>query len=154
MIFLLHHLLFFMESLELHFAPCNIFVVVSHILPYTVLEKQIILMNWVHGSFFSLLIVTSCSSQEKSQFSIDIEHHKHRSYRGFICLIQIFTGACTYLVDAIALHDELHALNKVFSNPYIQKVMHGCHNDVMWLQQDFRVYLVNVFDTEKACQVP
>lgn len=76
-----------------------------------------------------------------------------RSYHGFTCLIQIFTGTCVYLVDAIALHDKLHVLNEVFSNPKIRKVLHGCHNDIIWLQQDFKVYLVNVFDTEKACQV-
>ena len=32
-------------------------------------------------------------------------------------------------------------------------MLHGGANDVMWLQRDFRLFLVNVFDTEKACQV-
>ena len=39
------------------------------------------------------------------------------------------------------------------SDHRIRKVLHGCHNDIIWLQRDFRVYVVNVFDTEKACQV-
>ncbi|GMH33336.1 hypothetical protein BSKO_01170 [Bryopsis sp. KO-2023] len=91
--------------------------------------------------------------QGVDQFAVDVEHHKLRSYRGFICLIQIFTGTCTYLLDAVALHDEVHVLNSVFANPKIRKVAHGCHNDVLWLQRDFKIYLVNVFDTEKACQV-
>jgi len=86
-------------------------------------------------------------------FALDTEFHKHRSYHGFTCLIQIFTGQCIYLIDAILLHDELHALNDVLSDPKIRKILHGCHNDVIWLQQDFKIYLVNVFDTEKACQV-
>lgn len=77
----------------------------------------------------------------------------NRSYRGFICLIQINSGVQIYLIDAIALHDDLHVLNDVFSDPSVEKVMHGCNNDVLWLQRDFRIYLVNVFDTEKACQV-
>ena len=31
--------------------------------------------------------------------------------------------------------------------------MHGGESDVLWLQRDFRIYTVNVFDTEKACKV-
>ena len=33
------------------------------------------------------------------------------------------------------------------------QVLHGASNDVMWLQRDFRVYLVNVLDTAACCQV-
>lgn len=33
------------------------------------------------------------------------------------------------------------------------QVVHGGGNDVAWLQRDFGIHLVNVFDTEKACQV-
>lgn len=33
------------------------------------------------------------------------------------------------------------------------QVLHGAANDVLFLQRDFHLYLVNVFDTEKACQV-
>lgn len=33
------------------------------------------------------------------------------------------------------------------------QVVHGGNNDVLWLQRDFHIYMVNVFDTEKACQV-
>ncbi len=32
-------------------------------------------------------------------------------------------------------------------------MLHGGGNDVMWLQRDFELFLLNVFDTEKACQV-
>ena len=33
------------------------------------------------------------------------------------------------------------------------QVVHGGDNDVLWLQRDYHIYMVNVFDTEKACQV-
>lgn len=33
------------------------------------------------------------------------------------------------------------------------QVIHGGGNDAVWLQRDFGLFLVNVFDTEKACQV-
>lgn len=32
-------------------------------------------------------------------------------------------------------------------------MVHGGNNDVVWLQRDFHIYIVNAFDTEKACQV-
>ena len=33
------------------------------------------------------------------------------------------------------------------------QVVHGGSNDVAWLQRDYSLFLLNVFDTEKACQV-
>ncbi|KXZ46857.1 hypothetical protein GPECTOR_40g591 [Gonium pectorale] len=59
-----------------------------------------------------------------------------------------------WLVDALALHDHVGAaLGPLMADPRVIKVVHGGSNDVTWLQRDFRVYLVNLFDTEKACQV-
>ena len=33
------------------------------------------------------------------------------------------------------------------------QVVHGGENDTLWCQRDYHLYLVNLFDTEKACQV-
>ena len=57
------------------------------------------------------------------------------------------------MVDALALHDHLYILRDVFADPGITKVLHGGDNDILWLQRDFHLYIVNAFDTEKACQV-
>ena len=62
-------------------------------------------------------------------------------------------GETDYVVDALALHDHLHILRGVFADPGITKVLHGGDNDILWLQRDFHLYIVNAFDTEKACQV-
>ncbi|GJU02904.1 RRP6-like protein 3 isoform X1 [Tanacetum coccineum] len=35
----------------------------------------------------------------------------------------------------------------------IKSVFHGADNDVIWLQRDFHIYVVNLFDTAKACDV-
>lgn len=32
-------------------------------------------------------------------------------------------------------------------------MFHGADNDVIWLQRDFHIYVVNMFDTAKACEV-
>lgn len=63
-------------------------------------------------------------------------------------------GDVDYIVDALALHDHLGPLLRpAFADPAILKVLHGGASDVAWLQRDFHLYLVNVFDTERACVV-
>ncbi|CAH2059794.1 unnamed protein product [Thlaspi arvense] len=86
-------------------------------------------------------------------FAIDTEQHSLRSFLGFTALIQISTQDEDFLVDTIALHDAMSILRPVFSNPDICKVFHGADNDVLWLQRDFHIYVVNMFDTAKACEV-
>lgn len=45
------------------------------------------------------------------------------------------------------------ALRPVFDNPNITKVLHGAASDVEWLQRDFGLYIVNLFDTGQAARV-
>ena len=87
-----------------------------------------------------------------------------------------WAGAKDFLIDALALHDCMHVLRGLLADPGIVKVtlfwwslmlrqtigyclapsiaqvLHGADNDLLWCQRDFHLYLVNVFDTEKACQ--
>nr|POE96860.1 isoform 2 of protein rrp6-like 3 [Quercus suber] len=91
-------------------------------------------------------------SKEKV-FSVDTEQHSLRSFLGFTALIQISTQKEDYLVDAIALHDAMSVIRPVFADPSICKVFHGSDNDILWLQRDFHIYVVNLFDTAKACEV-
>ncbi|KAL7000092.1 Protein RRP6-like 3 [Sarracenia purpurea var. burkii] len=86
-------------------------------------------------------------------FGVDTEQHSFRSFLGFTALIQISTNRQDYLVDTIALHDVMGIFRPVFANPAICKVFHGADNDVLWLQRDFHIYIVNLFDTAKACEV-
>ncbi|GLU17381.1 hypothetical protein SLE2022_337500 [Rubroshorea leprosula] len=91
-------------------------------------------------------------SKEKV-FAVDTEQHSLRSFLGFTALIQISTKKDDYLVDTIALHDSMSILGPVFADPNICKVFHGADGDVVWLQRDFHLYVVNLFDTAKACEV-
>lgn len=70
-----------------------------------------------------------------------------------IAAIAYVAGYKDYLIDSLALHDHLHLLRPLMADPSVTKVLHGGANDVTWLQRDAHVYLVNVFDTEKAAQV-
>ncbi|XP_021676440.2 protein RRP6-like 3 isoform X2 [Hevea brasiliensis] len=86
-------------------------------------------------------------------FAVDTEQHSLRSFLGFTALIQISTQKEDYLLDTIKLHDAMGILSPVFADPTICKVFHGADNDVLWLQRDFHIYVVNLFDTAKACEV-
>ncbi|XXQ39617.1 HRDC domain-containing protein [Plasmodiophora brassicae] len=88
-----------------------------------------------------------------SEFAIDLEHHSFHSYLGFTCLMQISTRSADYIVDTLALRPHMHRLLDPFTNPAIVKVLHGADMDVEWLQKDFSLYLVNMFDTGQASRV-
>ncbi|TVU38885.1 hypothetical protein EJB05_12280, partial [Eragrostis curvula] len=91
-------------------------------------------------------------SKEKA-FAVDTEQHSIRSFLGYTALMQISTQKEDYLIDTIALHDAMGILRPVFADPSIYKIFHGSDNDVLWLQRDFHIYVVNMFDTAKACEV-
>ncbi|KAJ8513150.1 hypothetical protein OPV22_003584 [Ensete ventricosum] len=86
-------------------------------------------------------------------FAVDTEQHSLRSFLGFTALMQISTQKEDYVIDTIALHDSMGILRSVFADSSICKVFHGADNDVLWLQRDFHIYVVNMFDTAKACEI-
>ncbi|GBG63778.1 hypothetical protein CBR_g39322 [Chara braunii] len=96
----------------------------------------------------------ACLLAKEVEFGVDTEQHTRRSFLGFTALLQISTGTQQdYIIDAIALHDHMHVLRPVFADPSIIKVFHGADSDVLWLQRDFHIYVVNLFDTARACDV-
>ena len=88
-----------------------------------------------------------------SEIGIDLEAHTYRSFQGITCLIQMSTPAKDYIIDPFPLWSELPLLNKITANPKIVKIFHGAKNDLNWLQRDFSVYVVNMFDTYVAAKV-
>lgn len=88
-----------------------------------------------------------------TEFAVDLEHHSYRSFQGFLCLMQLSTRSEDFLVDVLALRAHMHRMNGVFANPAICKVLHGADSDIVWLQRDFGIYIVNLFDTGQAARV-
>ncbi len=83
----------------------------------------------------------------QSEIAVDLEHHNLRSYQGITCLMQISTRKEDYVIDTMKLRSEMQILRDVFDNPQIVKVIHGADYDVEWLQKDFGLYVINMFDT-------
>lgn len=63
-----------------------------------------------------------------AEIAVDLEWHGYRTYRGFLCLMQISTREQDWIVDVLALRQvagglhELEALGEVFADPKIVKV--------------------------------
>ncbi|KAL7546058.1 hypothetical protein ACHAWF_009400, partial [Thalassiosira exigua] len=116
-------------------------------------------------------------SGEIREIAVDLEAHSHRTFAGFVCLIQLsvrrpegapsdgegkttkqsapldVTTGYDFLIDALSLRHALPSLlGPLFSDPSLLKVMHGADSDVPWLQRDFGIYLVNLFDTGRAAR--
>ncbi|PFH53303.1 hypothetical protein AMATHDRAFT_137825 [Amanita thiersii Skay4041] len=91
--------------------------------------------------------------RQVQEIAVDLEHHNYRTYSGFVCLMQLSTRQEDWIVDTLALREELVELNEVFTDPEIVKVFHGAESDIVWLQQDFNLYVVNLFDTFHASKL-
>ncbi|KAI0558304.1 exosome component 10 Rrp6 [Gracilaria domingensis] len=89
-----------------------------------------------------------------SCIAVDLENHSARSFQGFTCLIQVSTRNEDFVIDALQLRGSIHrALAPIFTDDTIIKVLHGADRDVQWLERDFGIYIVNMFDTGQAARL-
>ena len=61
--------------------------------------------------------------RQVKEIAVDLEHHRHRSFNGFVCLMQITTRHEDFIVDTLVLREELEELNEVLTNPGVLKVI-------------------------------
>jgi len=91
--------------------------------------------------------------KKSKEVTIDLEHHDSRSYIGLVSLMQISTRSQDWIIDTLKpWRSRLQCLNEVFTDPTILKVLHGAQSDIIWLQRDFGLYIVGLFDTYHACR--
>jgi len=63
------------------------------------------------------------------EIAVDLEHHSYRTYRGFLCLMQISTREEDFIVDLLvpSVRDSIrNTLGEIFADPEIVKV--SLHN--------------------------
>jgi exosome complex exonuclease RRP6 len=103
--------------------------------------------------------VSEIDKYQIREIAVDLEAHSYRSFLGFVCLMQLtvrwpasdHTICKDILIDTLALRQSIGPkLLPIFVNPDICKIMHGADSDVVWLQRDFGIYVVNLFDTHQA----
>ena len=92
--------------------------------------------------------------QEQSMIAVDLENHSYHSFHGYSCLMQLSSRTRDFLIDTVKLrcHIGLVLGEAVFSNPAILKVFHGAESDVQWLQRDFNIFVLSMFDTFYAAR--
>ncbi|KAJ3702430.1 hypothetical protein LUZ61_006135 [Rhynchospora tenuis] len=89
-----------------------------------------------------------------TEFAVDLEHNQYRSFQGLTCLMQISTRTEDFIIDTLKLRIYIGSyLREIFKDPLKRKVMHGADRDMLWLQRDFGIYVVNLFDTGQASRV-
>ena len=102
-----------------------------------------------------MLATTVSELSSTTEFAVDLEMNNTRSYNGMTCLIQLSSRDKDYIIDVLKLWDHIHThLSNLFSNPTIIKVFHACSGgDVPALDRDFKIKVVNIFDTQQAAKV-
>ncbi|OAF64776.1 hypothetical protein A3Q56_07506, partial [Intoshia linei] len=64
--------------------------------------------------------------------------------------MQISDNSVDWIIDTVKLRNNLQPLNVIFTNEKIVKIFHGANQEILWLQKDFGLYIVNMFDTYYA----
>lgn len=85
------------------------------------------------------------------RLAVDTESNSLHAYKEEVCLIQFSYPGRDVLVDPIKL-GSIKPLGKLFTDPAIQKVMHGAEYDIGVLKRDFSIKISNLFDTRIACR--
>jgi ribonuclease D len=83
--------------------------------------------------------------------AVDTESDSLYAYPEKVCLIQFSFPAADFLLDPLAFED-LGVLGPFFSNPKVEKVLHGAEYDVAVLKRDFGFSIINLFDTRVAAR--
>ncbi|CAM6040350.1 unnamed protein product [Sphagnum compactum] len=105
-------------------------------------------------SALSALTDMAAKLRAAGEIAVDLEHHHYRSFQGFICVMQVSTRLEDFIVDTLELRTHIGpCLADIFASSSIKKVMHGADHDILWLQQDFGIYVCNLFDTGQAARV-
>ncbi|OMJ82197.1 hypothetical protein SteCoe_17151 [Stentor coeruleus] len=115
---------------------------------FTVLESTPFELVSTEEAFYKMIQ----ELRQSSEIAVDLENHSTRSYLGICCLIQISTRSKDYIIDPFAVQGQMPVLGVILADPNIVKVFHGSDMDVEWLQRDFGLYIVNMFDTGLAAK--
>lgn len=81
---------------------------------------------------------------------VDTEANSFFAYHERMCLLQITADGEDYIVDPIALGDDLKLINPLLANPDIVKIFHAAEFDLMILRKDLDVEVRGMFDTQVA----
>lgn len=79
---------------------------------------------------------------------MDSESNSFFAYRDRLCLLQVTADGEDFIVDPLALGEDLKALNPLLADPGIVKIFHAAEYDLMLLRQDLGAEVRGLFDTQ------
>jgi ribonuclease D len=97
-----------------------------------------------------------------TNIAVSLINHSYRSFSGFVTVMSISfpvhstdLSICNYLVDTLKLDPRVinQYMAPMFAHPGIAKIIHGASDTINWLQRDFGIYVVNLFDTREAARL-
>jgi len=86
--------------------------------------------------------------REVDVLGVDSESNSFFAYRDRLCLLQVTANGEDFIVDPLALGDDLKALNPLLEDPEIIKIFHAAEYDLMLLKQDLGAKVRGLFDTQ------
>jgi ribonuclease D len=88
--------------------------------------------------------------QAAGSFGIDTESNSFYAYTDSLCLLQVTADGQDWIVDPIALGDDLRAINPLLEDPDFITILHAAEFDLMLLKKDLGAELRGLFDTQVA----
>lgn len=101
----------------------------------------------------SLETATALIEKEDTYLAIDTEFRREDTYFPQLCLIQVATSDCIFLIDAIKIQD-ISPFFKILTNPNILKVFHSGRQDLeIFCHLMQRTVVTGIFDTQIAAML-
>ena len=105
-------------------------------------------VHWIDSADTLQLLANYLSTQ--TIIAVDTEGHNQQSFLGMTCFIQVSTHDKDFLVDALALYQEIGPiLGKVFSSFSTVKLFHDMI-DIRSLQRDFDLFTCGAINMQEA----
>jgi ribonuclease D len=83
---------------------------------------------------------------------VDTESDSFHHYQEKVCLLQFSDLETDYIVDPLALNNDLGPLAAVLADPKVIKIFHGADYDVVCMKRDYGFTIANIFDTMVSAQ--
>jgi len=81
---------------------------------------------------------------------LDTESNSFFAYTDKLCLVQVTAGDQDWILDPLALGEDLKMINEVLEDPEFPIILHAAEFDLMLLKKDLGVELKGLFDTQVA----
>jgi len=85
--------------------------------------------------------------------AVDTEADSLYSYFEKVCLLQLSTRAADYVVDVLAVSQQVKMLAPFFADAQVEKVFHAAEYDILCLKRDYQFTFNGIFDTMVAARI-